>query len=173
MKTDAKHSDYLLMGAITGAHGIRGELKVRSFTADPLAITDYTPLYSADGKQTYAIEFTGGTVQSLIARLPGITDRNAAEAMRGTELYALRDKLPEAQEEEYYHEDLTGLAVRKPEGASIGSVIAVHNYGAGDLLEIRFASGSSELFAFTRSTFPTIDLREGSLTFIPPEVVEG
>jgi len=132
--------DMVLVGAITGAHGIRGEVKLRSFTADPEAIASYTPLETAKGAK---IEIARLRPQKdgFIAVLKGVTDRNAAEALRGTELFVPRARLPEPDDGEVYIHDLIGLAVHLADGARLGEVVDVADYGAGDLIDVRREDG--------------------------------
>ena len=128
--------DMVLVGAITGAHGIRGEVKLRSFTADPAAIAAYSPLETAKGA---SIEIVRVRPQKdgLIAVLKGVTDRNAAEALRGTELFVPRERLPEPEEDEVYVHDLIGLAVHLADGSRLGEIVDVADYGAGDLIDVK------------------------------------
>lgn len=159
------------LGIISGAHGIRGQVKIRSFTADPGNITAYGPLQDASGR-IYAITVTGGTNDSLIASIEGVATRSEAEALRNTELLIARNALPETGKNEYYHEDLTGLNVVTAEGKAYGTIAAVHNFGAGDILAIRKASGEEELLPFTRIVFPRIDPEKGVAIISPPETVQ-
>ena len=128
--------DMVLVGAITGAHGIRGEVKLRSFTADPGAIAAYSPLETAKGAR---IEIARLRPQKdgFIAILKGVTDRNAAEALRGTELFVPRERLPEPDEDEVYVHDLIGLPVHLADGSVLGEIVDVADYGAGDLIDVR------------------------------------
>ena len=130
-----KH-DLVLVGAITGAHGIRGEVKLRSFTEDPAAIASYSPLETAKGAK---IEIAKLRPQKdgFIAILKGVTDRNAAEALRGTELFVPRERLPEPEEDEVYVHDLIGLPVHLADGTLLGEIVDVADYGAGDLIDVR------------------------------------
>jgi 16S rRNA processing protein RimM len=128
--------DMVLVGAITGAHGIRGEVKLRSFTADPAAIASYSPLETAAGKMI-EIARVRPQKEGFIAILKGVTDRNAAEALRGTELFVPRQRLPEPQDDEVYVHDLIGLAVHLADGALLGEIVDVADYGAGDLIDVK------------------------------------
>lgn len=128
--------DLVLLGAILGAHGIRGEVKLRSFTAKPEAIADYGPLQTRDGRR-FEIARVKPAKDGLIAALKGIADRNQAEALRGLELYVPRAALLEQAEDEVYMHDLVGLTVVATDGTELGRVIGVENYGAGDLLDVR------------------------------------
>jgi len=148
----------ILLGRIAGAHGIRGEVLIRVFTARPEDIGAYGPL--SDGAvRTFQIESARATAKGVVARLAGVADRTGAEALKGTELYVDRDRLPAAGEGEFYHADLIGLAAVDPEGRPVGEIVGVHNYGAGDLLELRLAGArATELVAFTEAFVPEIDL---------------
>jgi len=164
-------SERVLLGRITGAHGLKGEVKIATFTAEPEDVGAYGPLSNSDGSATVEIASLrsagGGTV---IARIRGVSDRNEAECLRGTELFVDRALLPPAEADEYYHSDLIGLAAITPEGEPLGEIIAVHNFGAGDLLELRPLSGrQSELIPFESEHVPKVDLEEGRITIIMPD----
>lgn len=150
--------------AIVGtAHGIRGEVRVKPFTEDPLALADYGPLYTHDGRPLTiaAIRPAKGVV---IVRFDGIADRNAAETLAGEALFVDRSALPaELEEEEFYHADLVGLRVLDEADAEHGTVVAIHNFGAGDILEIRPASGPTRMIPFTRAAVPAIDFGNGTI----------
>jgi 16S rRNA processing protein RimM len=152
------------LGQIGAAHGVRGEVRLRSFTADPAAITTYGPLETEDGR-VFEIESLRPAKDHFVARFSGIADRNAAERLANTKLYVPRERLPEPDEpDEFYHADLIGLAVVDRAGQSLGTVIAVHNFGAGDLIEVRpNAGGKTELLPFDAATVPQIDLAAGRL----------
>lgn len=126
----------VLVGAITGAHGIRGEVKLKSFTADPEAIAGYSPLETAKGR-TFEIAKLRAQKEGFIATLKGVTDRNAAEALRGTELFVPRDRLPEPEDDEVYVHDLFGLPVYLADGSLLGEIVDVVDYGAGDLIDVK------------------------------------
>ena len=159
---------YVVLGIITGPHGIRGDVKLKSFTEDPEAIAQYGQLDTADGKR---LEITSlkPAKAGFIARIKGIGDRNQAEALKGTELRLSRDRLPEPEEEEFYHADLVGLTATTSDGQTFGDVIAVHDFGAGDLLEIRLAgNGDTVLIPFKLATVPEIDIAVGRIVVMPP-----
>ena len=128
--------DMVLVGAITAAHGIRGEVKLKSFTADPAAIATYSPLETAAGRKI-EIARVRPSKDGFIAILKGVTDRNAAEALRGTELFVSRERLPEPEEDEVYVHDLIGLPVHLADGSRLGEIVDVADYGAGDLIDVR------------------------------------
>jgi 16S rRNA processing protein RimM len=149
----------ILLGRIAGAHGIRGEVIIHAFTDPPENISAYGPLADAAGARTFNIEKARATAKGVVARMRGVTDRTAAEALKGVELYVARDRLPAATDGEYYHADLIGLEVVDPSGKRIGEIVAVHNYGAGDLLEVRLADrGQTELVPFTDACVPEMDI---------------
>ncbi len=151
----ASPDDMVCVGAIAGAFGVRGEARIKSFCADPGAIADYSPLSTEDGRQ---IELKLGRAikDGFAARLSGVTTREDVEALKGTRLYTHRDDLPALPDDEYYHADLIGLEVVDTGGAALGKVRAVHDFGAGDVLDVL---GPKELMIpFTREAVPTVDL---------------
>jgi 16S rRNA processing protein RimM len=167
-------SPRILLGEISGAHGIRGELLVRSFAAAPEDIAAYGALEDESGKRTVTLSIVRVTPKGVIARVDGVADRTAAEKLKGLKLYVERAKLPKADDDEFYHADLIGLSVEAPDGAGIGSILAVQNYGAGDLIEIRLKdSKQTELVPLTKACVPTIDLKRGVAVVIMPELTEG
>lgn len=161
----------LLVGAIAAPHGVRGLVKVKSFTAEPADIAAYGPLSDETGRRRVTLQVmsaaSGGT---LICRIDGVADRDAAEALRGLRLYVERAALPAPAAEEYYHADLVGLAATLPDGTAFGRVVAVQNYGAGDILEIERESGTPRLvdLPFTRVVVPVVDIPGGRLVVDPP-----
>jgi len=163
-------ADRICLGAITGSFGVRGEVRVKSFCADPAAMGDYGPLASEDGKETYKIAITRPVKGGFAAKLGGVTTKEAADALRGVRLYADRDVLPALPDDEYYHTDLMGLIVLDTGGAEIGKVHAVLNHGASDLLEIRpTGGGETVLLPFTLEVVPTVDLSAGKIIADPPQ----
>lgn len=171
-------ADRILLGEIGPAHGIRGNVLIRTYTEAPEDIASYGPLEDESGRRQIELEVVRVTPRGVVARISGIEDRNAAEALRGTRLYIQRDRLPPTEEEEYYHSDLIGLDVFRPDGERMGEVIAVHNFGAGDILEIRLVDKrTTEMVPFMRDFVPEVDVQGGRLTVdIPaggePEVSE-
>jgi 16S rRNA processing protein RimM len=162
--------DRVCVGAIAGAFGVQGEVRLKSFCATPEAIADYAPLWSEDGARSYLVAITRAIPNGLAARLSGVATREAAEALKGQRLYADRARLPAPGDDEFYHADLIGMAVFDTGGAALGRVCAVHNHGAGDLLEIE-APGLREtvLLPFTRDAVPTVDIGTGRIVADPPE----
>lgn len=167
------HPDRICVGAIAGSFGVNGEVRLKSFCADPEAIADYGPLYTEDGSQTYTVKLTRPVSGGLGARLSGVATKEQADALKGVSLYADRDRLPSLPDDEFYHADLIGLTVQDTGGAVIGTVRAVHNHGAGDLLEI-FGEGRKAplLLPFTLANVPTVDLAAGKIVADIPEGLE-
>jgi 16S rRNA processing protein RimM len=158
----------ILVAEIGAAHGIRGEVRLWSFTQDPMAVKDY-PLTSEDGTQRFVIESLRPAKDFLVARLAGIADRTAAERLRHTRLYVARERFPEPEADQYFHADLIGLAAVAADGRDLGTVVAVHDFGAGDLLEIKPAAGASMMLPFTLTVVPEVDLLGRRLIVDPPQ----
>lgn len=158
----------MLLGEIGAAQGLKGEVRLHSFTEEEEAITAYGPLEDETG-HVIEIEALRATPKALIARVKGVTTREGAEALTGTKLYIPRSRLPEREEEEWYHAELIGLAALDRGGVTIGRVVAIQNFGAGDLLELAPANGGpTVLIPFTRETVPEIDVEGERLTLVPP-----
>jgi 16S rRNA processing protein RimM len=165
----------ILVGAIAGAHGVRGQVKIKSFTDDPAAVAAYGPVTDESGRRSFRLTLTGGAGAAngmVIARIDGVSDRNGAEALKGLRLYVARAALPPTEEGEYYRADLIGLRAERRDGSVYGQVVDVQNYGAGDLLEIERADGETEYLPFTLATAPLVDIPRGRLVVEPPVVVE-
>jgi 16S rRNA processing protein RimM len=163
-------TERICVAQIGGAHGIRGEVKLKSFTADPLAVKDYGVLESEDGAASFAIEALRPAKGYLVARLRGVRDRNAAEQLTNLRLFVPRERLPPPASDEFYHADLIGLAAVTTEGTEVGTVVAVHNFGAGDILELRPpAGGTTIMLPFTDAFVPRIDIAGGRIVVEPPE----
>jgi 16S rRNA processing protein RimM len=154
----------ICLGQIGAPHGVRGEVRLRSFTANPDAIAGYGPLETEDG-HVVKIESLRRAKDHFVARLAGISDREAAERMTNVKLYVLRERLPPPDHaDEFYHADLIGLAAVDRGGCNLGIVIAIHNFGAGDLIEIKPASGGvTKILRFDEATVPVVDLAAGRL----------
>ena len=165
-------ADRICVAQIGAAHGIRGEVRLRPFTGDPMAITSYGPLESEDGTRRFEIEALRPSKDIFVARLAGVKDRNAAEALTNLKLYVSRDRLPPAAEGEFYPADLVGRAAVTPDGTSLGTVTAVHNFGAGDVIEIKPENGETLLVPFTDAAVPEIDLAAGRMVVVPLTAVE-
>lgn len=152
----------ILLGHIGPAHGIRGEVLIRTHTADSEDIASYGPLTDETGKRSFVLKSVRGTPKGVVARIDGVNDRNAAEALTGTELYVARDRLPDADDGSYYHADLIGLDAMSEEGTKVGHVLAMHNFGAGDIIEIALDSGAkTELLPFRDAFVPVVDIAGG------------
>jgi 16S rRNA processing protein RimM len=161
--------DRVLLGEIGAAQGLKGEVRLRSYTQDPAAIAGYGTLEDEQGR-AIEIERVRVTPNALIAHIKGVTTREGAEALTHTKLSIERARLPEREEDEWYHLDLIGLTVVRQDGEKIGSVVGVHNFGAGDLIEIDPVSGGATvLVPFTRDTVPEVDVEGGRITIAPPE----
>jgi 16S rRNA processing protein RimM len=165
-------SQKICVARIGAAHGVRGEVRLWTFTEDPLAVLHYGPLTTKDGSQfelTKAREAKG----HLVAAIKGIADRSAAEKLNGLELYVPRDRLPTPEDDEYYHADLIGLSAETTAGEPLGRVIAIHNFGAGDIIEIAPPSGGTMLLPFSNAVVPTIDIKGGRVVIEVPTEIEG
>lgn len=160
----------VLLGRIGRAHGIRGEVAIETFTASPEAIAGYGPLSDATGTRTFRVTAVRIAGKSAIGRIAGVDDRTAAEALRGTELYVERARLPDPEPGAYYHEDLVGLAAVDRSGRPLGTVAAIANYGAGDLIEIRRPGArDTDLVPFTDAFVPEVDLAAGRIVVVLPD----
>lgn len=154
---------------IGAAHGVRGEVRLKAFTQDPLSVARYGPLEVEDGRQYFEIEAVRPAKDMLVARLKGITDRDAAERLMNLRLYVARERLPKPGDDEFYHADLVGLAVTTASGEAVGTVKAVHNFGAGDLVEIEPASGGATMMLpFNEAVVPVVDVAGGRIVVEPP-----
>ncbi|WP_323006014.1 ribosome maturation factor RimM [Pseudorhodobacter sp.] len=159
----------LCVGAISGSFGVKGEVRLKSFCAEPTAIADYGPLFTEDGKRSFNVTLTRPVAGGLGARLTGVATKEEADALRGTSLFVSRDKLPNLPDDEYYYADLIGLEARDTGGVVLGTVMAVHNHGAGDLLEVGGGGAESVLLPFTMATVPTVDLTARRVVINLPE----
>jgi len=163
-------SSRVCVAAITGSYGVRGEARVKSFCADPSALGDYGPLSDDKATREFAVTITRPVKGGFAVRLSGVKSKEAADALKGTRLYAPRDALPALPDDEFYHTDLMGLTVVDTGGVELGQVHAVMNHGAGDLLEVRQRGTSGTvLVPFTQAIVPTVDLSAGRIVLDPPE----
>ena len=154
---------------IGAAHGVRGEVRLKPFTEDPLSVARYGALETEDGKQRFEIEAVRPAKDMLVARLKGISDRNAAERLKNLRLYVARERLPKPADDEFYHADLVGLAADSVTGEAVGIVKAVHNFGAGDLLEIEpAAGGDTMMLPFNETVVPVVDIAGRRIVVEPP-----
>ncbi len=155
------------VGAIAGGFGVQGEVRLKSFCADPAAIAGYAPLVTEDGR-SFGVKLLRPIPGAYAARLTGVATREDAEALKGTRLYAPRDRLPALPEDEFYHADLVGLTVVDTGGVTLGTVRAVLDHGAGDILEVARPGAPGLLLPFTREAVPTVDLAAGRIVADPP-----
>ena len=162
------------VGVFGAPHGVRGEIKIKSYTGDPLSIADYAPLTDKTGERRFVLKKARPLKDDLlIVTVEGVTDRDAAARLTNLELYASREDMPEAEEDEFYHADLIGLKAIDESAVEMGAVIAIHNFGAGDIIEIKPRAGDpSLLLPFTKKVVPHIDLVKGTLTLVMPDEIE-
>lgn len=161
-------ADRVIVGSFAGAFGVNGEVRLKSYCAEPSDIAQYTPLYTEDGRSFPVVVLTGQAANGFIARIEGVRSKEDADALRGQALYADRARLPHLPDDEYYHADLIGLSVHDTGGTLLGTVKNVLNHGAGDLLEVQ-VGGETILLPFTMAVVPTVDLSAGRIVADPPE----
>lgn len=165
--------DRVCVGAIAGSFGVKGEVRLKSFCTEPEAIASYGPLFTEDGSRSYTVTLTRPVANGLGARLSGVQTKEQADALKGTSLFVARDKLPATGDDEFYYADLIGLDVHDTGGAPVGKLHAIHNHGAGDLLEILGPGMKTALLLpFTRAAVPTIDLAARRVIIDLPEGLE-
>ncbi len=157
------------VGRIAGAHGVQGWVRITSYTDRPEDVAAYGPVSDEKGEREFELEVMRMAKAQVLARIPGIADRNAAEALRGVRLFVPRDRLPAPEEDEFYYDDLIGLAVETLDGRALGEVISVQEYGGGDMLEVGQRRGRTVLVPFTRDVVPVVDLAARVLKIDPPE----
>lgn len=160
----------ICVGALAGSYGVRGEVRLKSFCADPSAIQDYSPLTTEDGSKQFDLAIIGTVKGGFSGRIVGINSKEAADALKGTRLYTTRDQLPQTGDDEYYYSDLIGLMVKDTGGAEIGKIKAVLDHGAQDVLEVHLpGTRETGLIPFTQAMVPTVDLASGSVIVdLPP-----
>jgi 16S rRNA processing protein RimM len=163
----------ICVARIGAAHGVRGAVKLWTFTEDPLAVLRYGPLSTKDGARRFELTQARETKGHLVATFKGITTRDEAERLNGIELYVAREKLPATEDDEYYHADLIGLAAVTATGEPLGEVIAIHNFGAGDIIEIAPPAGTTIMLPFSSAVVPTVDIAAGRVVITLPEEIEG
>jgi 16S rRNA processing protein RimM len=166
-------STRICVARIGAAHGVRGAVKLWTFTEDPMAVKRYGPLTTKDGTRQFEVTHAREAKGHLVATLKGIASRDEAERLNGVELYIAREKLPATDADEYYHADLIGLAAVTSADEPLGRVIAIHNFGAGDIIEIAPPDGASMLLPFTNAVVPIIDLSNGRVVIELPQEIEG
>jgi len=163
----------ICVARIGAAHGVRGAVKLWTFTEDPLAVKRYGPLLTKDGARQFEVTHAREAKGHLVATLKGVSTREQAERLNGIELYIAREKLPATSEDEYYHADLIGLAAVTAANEPLGRVIAIHNFGAGDVIEIAPPHGATMLLPFTNAVVPIVDLGGGRVVIDLPDEIEG
>lgn len=163
----------ICVARIGAAHGVRGAVKLWTFTEDPLAVEDYGPLMTKDGARQFELAHVRQARDHLVATFKGVTTRDDAERLNGIELYVPRDRLPATDKDEYYHADLIGLAAVNAAGEPLGRVLAIHNFGAGDIIEIAPPKGPTMLLPFTNAVVPTVDLAERRVVIELPQEIDG
>jgi 16S rRNA processing protein RimM len=164
---------HICIARIGAAHGVRGAVKLWTFTEDPFAVKAYGPLLTKDGARSFEVATAREAKGHLVATFKGVANREDAERLNGIELYIAREKLPATDDNEYYHADLIGLAAVTPAGEPLGRVIAIHNFGAGDIIEIAPPHGATLLLPFTNAVVPSVDLASGRVTIALPEEIDG
>jgi 16S rRNA processing protein RimM len=167
-------AERIRVARIGAAHGIRGEVKLWPFTQDPMAVAGYGPLETEDGARRFEIESLRQAKDHLVARIAGVNDRDAAEQLTNLDLFMPRERLPDIDEEDtFYYADLVGLSAVTADGATLGTVTAVHNFGAGDIIEIAPAEGGAPLMlSFTEAAVPKVDLKAKQIIVVPPAASE-
>ncbi len=160
------NSSRVCLGVIVGVKGLRGEVRIKSFTERPEDVAAYGPVTTDDGR-SFALTVTGAAQGAITGRIKGVADRNAAEALKGVKLYVDRKALPATDDGTYYHADLVGLAAASTSGEELGKVTAVYNFGAGDMIEVTMASGRAELVPFTPAAVETVDVTGGKVIINP------
>jgi 16S rRNA processing protein RimM len=166
-------SPQICVARIGAAHGVRGAVKLWTFTQDPLAVQHYGPLATKDGARQFEVTHARQAKDHLVATLKGVTTRNEAERLNGLELYVARENLPATGKGEYYHADLIGLTAVTGTHAPLGRVVAIHNFGAGDIIEIAPPHGATMLLPFTNAMVPTVDVAGGRVVIELPGEIEG
>jgi 16S rRNA processing protein RimM len=152
---------------------VRGAVKLWTFTQDPLAVQHYGPLATRDGTRQFEVTHARQAKDHLVATFKGVTTRDEAERLNGLELYVAREKLPTTDEDEFYHADLIGLTAVTTADVPLGRVVAIHNFGAGDIIEIAPPHGATMLLPFSNAVVPTVDLANGRVVIELPEEIEG
>lgn len=171
VKKEVQKAPRICVGAFSSAHGIHGQLKLKSFTENPEDILRYLPLEDESGTRLFSLKKQGKSGDLLIVSIEGVVTRNDAELLRGQKLYASVELLPALSADEFYVQSLIGCEVFSPENIALGVVTAIHNYGASDILAIQEPSGEESLYAFTHQNFPEVDLTARRLTFCKPEEI--
>ena len=169
METKPDALKLICVGAVTGARGVKGDVRIKSFTADPQDITSYGPLFDKTGNIAYELKVTGQAKGELVGRIVGTPNRTAAEKLKGLQFFVARDSLPSTNDDEYYFSDLVGLNVKDTQGKALGIISSVENFGAGDILEILGKANGSLMVPFTKETVPKVDIQNGIAIIDPPD----
>lgn len=164
---------HICIARIGAAHGVGGAVKLWTFTEDPFAVKSYGPLTTKDGARQFEVTHVREARDHLVATLKGVTSRDEAERLNGIELYVARDRLPATDDDEYYHADLIGLAAVNAADEPLGRVVAIHNFGAGDIIEIAPSTGATLLLPFTNAVVPTVDIAGGRVVIELPAEIDG
>jgi 16S rRNA processing protein RimM len=169
METKPAASELICVGAVTGARGVKGDVRIKSFTANPQDIASYGPLYDKTGNVAYELKVTGQAKDQLIGRIVGTPDRTAAEKLRGLQFFVPRYNLPTIDDDEFYFSDLIGLNVEDTRGKALGIISSIENFGAGDILEIVGVINGGLMVSFTKETVPQVDIQNGFVVINPPD----
>lgn len=168
---DPAREPLVCVAVVAAPHGVRGALRLRCFTERPESVASYGPVYDASGTRLFSLTVRGAARDGVIVTADGVTDRTAAERLRGLRLHVPRSALPATGEDEFYVEDLVGLEAIRPDGAPIGRIAAVSNFGAGDVVELAARDGATLTLPFTKDCFPEIDLAARRVVCRPPAEV--
>jgi len=160
------------MGVFGAAVGLRGEIRVKSYTEDPASIVGYSPLLTGDGR-SLTLTLVREQNDMIVVRVEGVTSRQAAEALTNISLHVPRARLGATEADEFFHADLIGLAAVTPSGEPLGTVVAVHDFGAGDMIEVASPRGRTQVFPFTKAVVPVVDLAAGRIVIDPPAEIDG
>jgi 16S rRNA processing protein RimM len=168
-----KRDGRICVAKIGAPHGVRGEVRLWTFTEDPQKVVSYGPLETEDGVRQFKIARLRATTNYLVATIDGVTSREAAQQLNGVELFVRRDRLPDPADGEFYHADLIGLAAETARGEGLGTVVALHNFGAGDIIEIAPTRGPTIMLPFSNAVVPVVDIKAGKLVIERPGEIEG
>lgn len=169
MAAQSERAERVCLGAIAGVHGVRGAVRIKSFTAELEDVAAYGALTDEAGEREFMLTVTGESRGQIIARIAGVDGRDEAAALKGTRLYVARQRLPKPEPDEFYHTDLIGLEAIGVDGKRLGTVSAVHDFGAGSLLEIDLEGGDSVMLPFTAEAVPDVDTEAGQVVVAPPK----
>lgn len=168
-RTPKTPEGYICVGVIIGPYGVKGGVRVKNFTAVPTSVAAYGPVSDETGSRTFEVTLAGKFKSGVNVMLSGISDRDTAESLKGTHLYVARDKLPDPDEDEFYHSDLIGLSVERQDGSAFGIVRGLDDHGAGDVIEIETVEGKPVVLPFTRAVVPVVDVAGKRVVVDPPD----